>query len=118
MPAVSPDGGYVVYSSQAGLFGSGGFLLFVKSLDEPNSQARLLEPELDLARFDMHPRFSPDGKWVVFTSSRGGLNDDWHNCGFYPLPYGDLWAVPVDGRCPAIRLTNDKWEDGLAYWAR
>ena len=105
MPAVSPDGSYVVYSSQTGLFGSGGFRLFIKSLNEPNSQARLLEPELkDLVRLDMHPRFSPDGKWVVFTSSRGGLNDDWHNCGFYPQPYGDLWAAPVDGSCPSDPL--------------
>ena len=48
---------------------------------------------------------------------RGGLNDDWHNCGFYPQPYGDLWTSPVDGSCPAIRLTDDKWEDGLPVWS-
>ena len=115
MPAISPDGTLVVYSSQR----KDGFLLFVKSLDEPEGDARLLEPKLkDLARGDLHPRFSPDGKWVVFTSSRGGLNDDWHNCGFYPQPYGDLWAAPADASHPAVRLTDNKWEDGLPCWGR
>jgi Tol biopolymer transport system component len=62
----------------------------------------------------MHPRFSPDGKWVVFTSNRGGLNDEWPLTP-QPQPYGDLWAVPVAGG-PAIRLTSDKWEDGPSDW--
>ncbi len=119
MPAASPDGKLVVYASQVGLFGSGGYRLFVKSTDRPGEQSRLLEPQMkDVNRADLHPRFSPDGKWVVFTSSRGGFGDDWHNCGFYPQPYGDLWAAPLDGGHPAIRLTDDKWEDGLAHWSK
>ncbi len=115
MPAISPDGAQVVYSSLI----KGTFLLYIKSLEDPESDARLLEPELeDLHRGDFHARFSPDGKWIVFVSSRGGWNDDFHNCGFYPQPYGDLWAAPVDASHSAIRLTNNKWEDGPPYWGR
>jgi TolB protein len=62
----------------------------------------------------MHPSFSPDGQWVVFTSDRGGFNDEWV---LTPVPqaYGELWAVPVKGG-PAVRLTHDKWENGPNDW--
>ena len=59
-------------------------------------------------------RFSPDGKWVVFTSDRGGFNDEWPRTPV-PQPYGDLWAVSVsDGA--AVRLIHNKWEDGPSDW--
>lgn len=36
--------------------------------------------------------------------------------GMFPQPYGELYAVPADGSGAAIRLTHDKWEDGLPFW--
>ena len=33
-----------------------------------------------------------------------------------PQPWGEIYVAPVDGHCQAIRLTNDKWEDGLPFW--
>jgi len=68
----------------------------------------------------MHPRFSPDGKWIVFTSSRGVFNDEWLNTIGIPQPYGEIWAIPIaNGKStgPAVRLTHDKWENSLPCWA-
>ena len=53
-------------------------------------------------------------EWVVFTSDRGGFNDEWPLTPF-PQPYGDLWAVSVsDG--VSVRLIHNKWEDGPNDW--
>ena len=39
-------------------------------------ERRLLEPERShIADFSLHARFSPDRKWVVFTSDRVGFNE-------------------------------------------
>ena len=109
MPAVSPDGEWVVYVEHEGYAAK----LWIARVN--GSGRRLLEPDRsNIVDLSLHPRFSPDGKWIVFTSDRGGFNDE------YPLtpqpqPYGDLWAVPVAGG-PAIRLTSDKWEDGPNDW--
>jgi Tol biopolymer transport system component len=87
--------------------------LWIQRVD--GSEGRYLEPErLDIPDASMHARFSPDGAWVVFTSDRGGYNDEWPLTPF-PQPYGDLWAVPVAGG-PAVRLTHNKWEDGPSDW--
>jgi hypothetical protein len=43
---------------------------------------------------------------------------EWFLSGRFPQPYGELYALPVDGSGPAVRLTNDKWEDSLAFWGR
>jgi Tol biopolymer transport system component len=109
MPAISPDGEWVVYVVRD----SHAAKLWLSRADGP--QRRLLEPERShIPDRSLHPRFSPDGQWVVFTSNRGGLNDEWPITP-QPQPYGELWAVPVDGG-QAIRLTSDKWEDGPNDW--
>jgi Tol biopolymer transport system component len=117
MPAISPDGKWVVYvTDRTGK----GLKLWIQSLVDPNDNGHLLEPKrADLTGFDMHPRFSPDGRWIVFTSDRAGFMDEWFLTGFFaPQPYGELYAIAVDGSSPAIRLTEDKWEDSLAFWGR
>jgi Tol biopolymer transport system component len=114
MPAISPDGKWVVYATDR--VGKG-MKLWIQSLSDENDKGHLLEPErANLTGFDMHPRFSPDGKWIVFTSDRGGWMDEWFLSGRFPQPYGELYVLAVDGSSPAIRLTEDKWEDSLAFW--
>jgi Tol biopolymer transport system component len=110
MPALSPDGEWVVYATtRAGR----GVKLWIQPVD--GGDGRLLEPErADIPDVSMHPRFSPDGQWVVFTSDRGHMNDEWL-LSSVPQPYGDLYAVRVTGG-PAVRLTDDKWEDGPNDW--
>ena len=115
MPAISPDGKWVVYvTDRTGR----GMKLWIQSLEDPNDPGHLLEPmRAYLTGLDMHPRFSPDGTWVVFTSDRGGWMDEWFLSGRFPQPYGELYALPVNGSSsPAVRLTDDKWEDSLAFW--
>jgi len=110
MPALSPDGEWVVFSTTAVEERK----LWIQRVD--GTDGRLLEPDrADIIDMSMHPRFSPDGIWVVFTSNRSGFNDEWPT-GWFPQPYGELWAVPVAGG-PAIRLTHNKWEDGPSDWA-
>ena len=114
MPAISPDGKWVVYVTDR--MGNG-MKLWIQSLEDTADKGHLLEPErANLTGLDMHPRFSPDGQWVVFTSDRGGWMDEWFLSGRFPQPYGELYALQIDGRSPAVRLTDDKWEDSLAFW--
>lgn len=66
-----------------------------------------------------HARFSPDGRWIVYTSGEGGLNDEAPintSLMFSPQSYGEIWAYRLsDGH--QLRLTHDKWEDGAPFWA-
>lgn len=76
---------------------------------------RFLEPDrAGTPGIDTHPRFAPDGEWVAFMSENGGMGDE---CLLTddPQPYGDTRAVPVRGG-EAVRLTDDRWEDGLPQW--
>jgi Tol biopolymer transport system component len=63
-----------------------------------------------------HPHFSPDGQWVVFTSARAGYSAEEISLPRQPQPYGDLFAIRVDGT-GLVRLTHNGFEEGTPAWA-
>jgi Tol biopolymer transport system component len=62
-----------------------------------------------------HPHFSPDGRWVVFTSRRAGYSAEEISLPPQFQPYGDLFAVRLDGT-GLIRLTHNGFEEGTPAW--
>ncbi len=95
------DGDYELYLLEVGADGSPGAL--ERLTDSPGR--------------DMHPKFSPDDEWVIFTSERGKLNDELPvaRIVFQPQPYGEIHAIRLSDR-HVVRLTHNKWEDGPAAW--
>ncbi|MCY4030146.1 MAG: hypothetical protein OXH75_28030 [Acidobacteria bacterium] len=114
MPAFSSAGDRIAFTS----FRDGNFELYTIALDadgRPGPPERLTRSP----GHDMHPRFSPDDEWVLFTSQRSEFSDELPllRVVFQPQPYGELHAVRVaDGT--VVRLTHNKWEDGPTAWVR
>lgn len=50
---------------------------------------------------DIYPRFSPDGRWIAFSSDRMGNND--------------VFVIPVEGGEPR-QLTFATTNDDVLYW--
>jgi Tol biopolymer transport system component len=64
-----------------------------------------------------HPHFSPDGQWVVFASQRAGYSAEEISLPRQPQPYGELFAVRLDG-ADLRRLTHNGFEEGTPAWGR
>ena len=106
MPAFSSGGDRVAFTSLR----DGNFELYTIAFDEdgrPGPPERLTTSP----GHDMHPRFSPDDEWVLFTSQRGEFNDELPllRVDFQPQPYGELHAIRLSDRT-VVRLTHNKWE--------
>ena len=99
-PQISPDGQHVVYS------------VTEVSLEDNSSQSHLWlatcdgsSPPRQLTRAekkDSHPRWSPDGKWILFQSNRSGSSQ--------------LWAIQLSGG-EAIQLTDVASEASTGIWS-
>lgn len=116
MPVISPDGKSIAYVRLNPA--THNMNIYLQTVDDPNDAGKPLEPErLNLFSEEVHPRFSPDGKWIVFVTSRTLTKDEWTS-GFHPQPFGEIFAKQIDSDEPAVQLTDDKWEDGITpSWA-
>jgi Tol biopolymer transport system component len=102
----SPAGDWIVFASDRG----GGFEVW---LIKPDGTG--LRKLVAGGGRNNHPHFSPDGRWVVFTSMRAGYSAEEISLPSQPQPYGDLFAVRVDGT-GLLRLTHNGFEEGTPAW--
>ena len=86
-PSVSPDGRWVLFSSDRGERG-GRYSLFRLSLETGAVETVSWPPSGD----DRQPVYSPDGKWIAYRSTRGGTSD--------------LWVRPAGGARETRRVTR------------
>jgi len=96
-PALSPDGGWIIYS-----MAEGRSIHLFRMRTDGSHKAQLT----DARSIDVQPAWSPDGKWIVFTSNRARADmrhprkGDW-----------DIWAIDPEGR-HLTQLTMDRARDG------
>jgi dipeptidyl aminopeptidase/acylaminoacyl peptidase len=58
---------------------------------------------------DTNPAISPDGRWLVFASTRDRSEPDTTS----------LWLAPIGGaEVPPVRITNGSWIDSHPVWRR
>ncbi|PJZ46684.1 PD40 domain-containing protein [Leptospira brenneri] len=75
-PGISADGTKLVFQSNKDFAGTFPSRLYM--MDLTNSQvSNFAHPDVDLGS-DADPKWSPDGKWVTFTSARSGGGDYTH----------------------------------------
>jgi TolB protein len=102
-PAWSPKGDLIEFTS----FRDGDFEIYTIRPD--GSGARRLT---QTGGNDAHGIWSPDGQWIVFSSSRLGWKDEAFVLDSGPQPYGELFAMHPDGS-GLRQLTDNQWEDAL-----
>jgi len=64
---------------------------------------------------DGHAEWSPDGKYLLFSSSRYGFKDEAPLYDRIPQPYGELFVMKADGSGQRP-LTDNGWEDATPAW--
>jgi Tol biopolymer transport system component len=64
---------------------------------------------------DGHTSWSPDGKYLLFSSARFGFKDEAPLYDRAPQPYGELFVMNANGS-EQRPLTDNNWEDATAAW--
>ena len=122
-PVFSPTGDAIVFSSDRdssldplGYKSFDNYIMKLKPDGNPGEIIRIT----DDPGHDAHPAFSPDGKWIVYTSERAGISDEEplvQEVIFGPQMYGEIFAYRLsDGL--RLRLTHNKWEESGPFWIR
>ena len=112
MQAVSPKGDKIIFSSSRNGENYHIYLLELNSDWSPGKLTKLT----DGPGADVHPYFSPDGKWIAFSSEREGLKDEMPLYPiFSPQPYGEVYIMRLSDK-KIIPITDNKWEDSLPNW--
>jgi Tol biopolymer transport system component len=112
LPAWSPKGDMIAFSRYAKdeRFLYEDFDIYVIRPDGTGLK-RLTDSEGN----DAHPHWSPDGRYILWSSSRFGFRDEAALTISQPQPYAELFVMNSDGSNQQ-RLTDNQYEDGTPAW--
>ncbi|KZV33023.1 hypothetical protein F511_03289 [Dorcoceras hygrometricum] len=108
----SPDGDWIAFASDREDPGSGSFELYKI---HPNGRGLQKLIQSGSGGRANHPWFSPDGKYIAFTSDYAGVSAEPISNPHHYQPYGDLFVIKSDGS-GIRRLTHNSYEDGTPTW--
>jgi Tol biopolymer transport system component/DNA-binding winged helix-turn-helix (wHTH) protein len=91
----TPDGRGLLFGSLSGTYAHRG----IRTFNLASGSWSALKYDMDPDSFEYAPRYSPDGRWIVFVRNP---------------QVGDLWRIPAEGGAPE-QLTNDSAE--IRGWA-
>jgi Tol biopolymer transport system component len=112
-PVFSPMANQIAFVSNRDNPKSDIFDIYLLDLDGDGAPGKVRRITRDEGQHG-HLQYSYDGKWLIFTSERGGINDE-QPIAPSPQMYGELYAYRIkDGAI--VRLTHNKWEDGVPCW--
>ena len=116
-PVFSPTANQIAFLSDRDKPGSTVYEIYLLDLmsdGRPAQRQRITRNDVQ----EGHLAFSYDGKWLIFTSEQGGINDEEplvQAILFAPQSYGDMYAYRLQDRS-TVRLTHNKWEEGVPSW--
>ena len=96
-PAWSPDGQTIAFANDKEEWRTGNFEIFTLSVDAGGDPSRLTFRR----RADSHPRYSPDGRHILFTSNSDGNSE--------------IYLMRSDGS-GVVRLTRNEAVDASPVW--
>jgi len=105
-PGWSPAGDRIAFTS----FRNGDFDIFTIRPDGTGLKQLTTAPGND-----GHSVWSPDGRYLLFSSSRFGFKDEAPLYDRIPQPYGELFVMNADGSGQRP-LTDNGWEDATPAW--
>ncbi|KAF3632820.1 hypothetical protein FXO38_24923 [Capsicum annuum] len=108
----SPDGEWIAFASDRANPGSGSFEMY---MIHPNGTGIKKVIQSGTGGRTNHPYFSPDGKYIVFTSDYAAVSAEPISNPHHYQPYGDIYVIKSDGS-EIQRLTHNSYEDGTPAW--
>ncbi|CAN4121092.1 unnamed protein product [Withania somnifera] len=108
----SPDGEWIAFASDRENPGSGSFEMY---MIHPNGTGLKKVIQSGTGGRTNHPYFSPDGKYIVFTSDYAAVSAEPISNPHHYQPYGDIFVIKSDGS-EIQRLTHNSYEDGTPAW--
>lgn len=116
-PVFSPTSRQIAFLSNRDTPGSTVYEVYLLDLRNDDSAGELRQVTHNKVQ-EGHPAFSYDGKWLIFSSEQGGINDEEplvQAIQFDAQIYGEMYAYRIqDGTI--VRLTHNKWEEGIPSW--
>ncbi|XP_004249849.1 uncharacterized protein [Solanum lycopersicum] len=108
----SPDDEWIAFASDRENPGSGSFEMY---MIHPNGTGLKKVIQSGIGGRTNHPYFSPDGKYIVFTSDYAAVSAEPISNPHHYQPYGDIYVIKSDGS-DIRRLTHNSYEDGTPAW--